>query len=77
MPGRRKVAPEIKRVQRDLGQVHDRKCFEESGNVFYPLSTILRYRGEELPSWVRQWLDDFAKEVLPAYLERPGTLPLG
>jgi hypothetical protein len=60
---------------RDLGQEQDRKSFEDTGHIFYVLSAIGRYRvDEELPSWVRQWLLEFTREVLPAFLHHPATV---
>jgi hypothetical protein len=68
------IPEEVHKAQREPGQKQDRKLFEDTGNAFYVLWALARYRAdEELPLWVRQWLLEFAREVLPAYLYRSAT----
>jgi hypothetical protein len=66
--------PEVRKVMLELGQAGYRARFEVNRNPLFALGALGLYRtDEELPLWVRQWLLEFAREVLRPALYWPAT----
>jgi hypothetical protein len=66
--------PEVLRARRDLAQAGDHEHFKATGHGVHVLWALGRYRAdEELPRWIREWLLDLARGVLPTLLPDPAT----
>jgi hypothetical protein len=62
-------SPDVHRLLRRIDQVHDRKCFEATGNGIYAFWAIGRYGpDEELPLWIREWLFKATEPILRALM---------